>query len=408
MSYQIKELREKSYRLIENARSKLDEITADTDSGRAKEIETEHDAMMAEADALEARATKYAELEKREAAYNEPDARRSVETREVASSGDAEARAAEAMEAYLRGQDLSREQRSLLIRETRAGQSVGANDRGGYLVPQTLADKITVALASGRPMLDASVVSLITTQNGAGLSIPVLNNASQKGRRIAEGASATRNELVFDRKPLDPYKYTSDFIPVTNELLADAAYDLAGFISGQCGELIGRAAHTDMTVGTGTAMPLGIIPGAGTPAVTSGTALKVDADDLIDLQDAVGIQYHRGAKFMFNQKTLTALRKLKDSDGNYIWLRGVGDTPATILGHEYVINQDMANIAANSVSVAFGDFKQYTVRQVGSYAMRRADELGLSEDEVLFIGFARFAGNLIDGNAIKTLKTKAS
>lgn len=406
MSLEIRKLKEEAAHIIEEARWKLNEADSATEA-RAAEIHAEVDKMFADADKLEARATQREELEKREAAINAADPRRTAETRGLTGeTADAETRAAQAFDAYIRGQDLTREQRSALRVETRAGQSVADAARGGYLVPSALADAIVIAASAGRPMLDAGFVNYITTSNGSGLSVPVLNNPNQKGRRIAEGAAAARGELVFDKKDLNPFKYTSDFIPVTSELMADSAYDVAGLIASQTGELVGRIVNEDLTKGTGVAMPFGVVSSAGV-GLTGATAAKIDADDLIDLQYSVGVQYHQGAKFMLNQNTLAKIRKLKNAEGDYIWIQGFGATPNTVLGHEYAINSEMADIATNSLSVAFGDFKKgYTVRQIGNPSLKRADELGLGNDEILFILYARYAGNVMDPNAIKVLKTK--
>ncbi len=408
MSVEIKDLKTKAALIIELGRSKLNEAETATPE-RAAELEREFDRMMVDADALEARANRMADLEKREAAINAADPRRTAETREVrgSQSDDREVRAFEAMDNYLRGRELSAEQRSFMRLETRDGQNVGTNSAGGYLVPSKLADAISVSLASGRPMLDSSFVNLIKTTNGEGLNVPALANPNQKGRRVAEQAAANRTSHGFDLKPLTPYKYTSDFIPVSAELMADSAYDIGSFLSEQCGQLVGGIVNEELTKGTGTAMPFGVIPAAGTPAVTTAGSLAITGDDLINLSNSVGIQYHPRASFMFNQNTLGAIRKLKDSNGNYIWTQGLGGLPNQVLGFNYSVNPEVADMAANSVSVAFGDFKKYTVRQVGSPSVRRADELGLGNDEILFILYARYAGNLIDSAAIKTLKIKA-
>lgn len=410
VTIEIKDLKIKAATIIEQARSKLNEAdVAGVTAERAKEINAEVDRMFADADVLEARASRMEEVEKRSAVYDAADARRSTDTREIRSDNkaDQETRQADAMNAYLRGHEMTAEQRSAMVMEKRAGQSVGDATKGGYLVPSSLAAKISVSLANGRPMLDPSVVNLITTSNGQGLSVPVLANANQKGRRIAEGAAANRGELVFDRKDLTPYKYTSDFIPVTAELMADSGYDLESFISDAAGNLVGGIVNEELTTGSGTAMPWGIVPAAGTPAITSAGTGAIAADDLINLQHAVGVQYHANASFMFNQTVLGLIRKLKNSNGDYIWTQGLGGTPSTVLGQRYFVNPDMANVAANSVSVTFGDMSKFTVRQVGSPSIRRADELGLGTDETLFILFARYAGNLIDAAAVKSLKTKA-
>jgi predicted phage gp36 major capsid-like protein len=108
-------------------------------------------------------------------------------------------------------------------------------------------------------------------------------------------------------------------------------------------------------------------------------------------------------RFMFNDLTLAALRKLKDGDGKYIWTMGdvrVG-APGSLLGYNYSINQAMATIATGNKTVLFGDFGKYWVRKVGAPVIgvlreRFWPDLGIA-------GLIRFDGELLDTAAVKYL-----
>jgi HK97 family phage major capsid protein len=96
---------------------------------------------------------------------------------------------------------------------------------------------------------------------------------------------------------------------------------------------------------------------------------------------------------------------VKDLEGNYIWqpADARSGAPAAILNHPYVINQAMAVPAATARSVLFGAMNRYIVRRVQEIAIRRLVERYADFDQVGFIGFARFDGELLDTAAVKHL-----
>src|SRR3546814_6700493 len=65
-----------------------------------------------------------------------------------------------------------------------------------------------------------------------------------------------------------------------------------------------------------------------------------------------------GAAFVMNSATLALIRKFKTSDGAFLWQPGVvAEQPDTLLGYPVVEAEDMPDIAADSLSIAFGNFK---------------------------------------------------
>jgi len=98
-----------------------------------------------------------------------------------------------------------------------------------------------------------------------------------------------------------------------------------------------------------------------------------------------------------NRKTQAAVRKLKDSQGHYLWAPPA--TPgarAVLLGYRLVTNNDVATMSANAKSILFGDFTRYKVRRVRDVTLVRLNERYADNLQTGFFAFARFDGNLID------------
>lgn len=388
------ELRAKAQRIAHEARAHL-ETANETNSA---EVEAQFDRMIADADALEGRAARFDALEARDAALNAADARRPVEDRSITATGNAEERAAAAFETFVRTGNRS---------ELRA-QSVGTSADGGYLVPQTWASNIITGLKAYGPMNDSSVVSYLNTAGGGQINLPSLDDTSNKGRKIAENTQVNSVNLTFGTKALNAFKYTTDAVLVSRELLQDASYNVEAVIAAAMAERMGRIINEVMTTGDGSDDPNGIVT-AATSGKTAAAAAAIAADELIDLIHSVDPAYRGNASFMFADSTLAALRKLKDGEGRYIWQPGmVAGEASTILGHRFHINQDMAAIGASAKSVLFGDFSKYTVRQVKGFEFQRLTERYADYDQVGFIGFARYDGDLLDTRAVKALTQAAS
>ena len=161
-------------------------------------------------------------------------------------------------------------------------------------------------------------------------------------------------------------------------------------------ESFGRGINEDLTIGSGTSKPKGIITSA-TDSGTKATATGVTLDNVIDLIKSVDSAYARNGKFMFNRDTLYSLIKIKDSTGRYIWQEGARDgTPATLFGKSYILNDDIPSIGAGNSSILFGDFSKYKIRMVKDFRVIRLNELLAEYLSIGLFGFARIDGVLLD------------
>jgi HK97 family phage major capsid protein len=418
----FKELREKQAKLVTDARSKYDAITDNTDEARAGEIEREYDAIMAEHDKIEGliiRGKKQAEIEAR---LQEGDARRpqAVDGEARAQDEGAKVDYREAFRQYLYagGQlgDMDAEARAVLKSgfEGRV-QSSGTTTEGGYTVPTTMHSEIVRSMLAWGPMYDENICTTINTTGGGQITIPTINDTAKVVVKHVEGTALTNDggsDAVFGQKVLDAYPFNTEFLNVSLELLNDSVFSVETLIGSLLGERLGRRANSELTVGDGTGDPNGVVTASAAGKVAASTT-AITWDEIMDLEHSVDPAYRVGPKvrYMFNDSTLAAVRKLKDGNGNYLWQMGdvKSGIPGTFNGRNYSINQAILGLGdgASTKVMIFGDFGKYIVRKVGGI------QVGAVNDSVFWpgrglAGYIRFDGELSDTAAVKHLALAAS
>lgn len=274
---------------------------------------------------------------------------------------------------------------------------------GGLIIPSSLASEIEVALKSYGGMFEAG--SIITTAKGGDLILPTVNDTTSKATIVSEYDQSTKKAPSFGSVTLKAYTYRTPIIPVSQELLQDSAYNLDAVLSGLLADSFNRGINEELTTGSGTGKPTGVVTAAVDCGATPAAA-AIKLDDIIDLIKSVNSAYARNGKFMFNRNTLWELAKIKDQNGRYIWHDSARDgSPATLFGKQYILNDDVADIGAGNASVLFGDFSKYKIRMVKSFRVIRLNELLAEFLSIGLFGFARVDGNLLDAgtNPIKKL-----
>ena len=237
------------------------------------------------------------------------------------------------------------------------------------------------------------------------------------GEIIAENTTATAADPVFGTKSLPVYKYSSKIIAVPFELLQDSSVDVEAFVRDRMVTRLGRITNTHFTTGTGTAQPTGLITAATTGKTgLSGQTTSVVYDDLVDLQHSVDVAYRDLGRcsWMMNDLSVRVIRKIKDTAGRPIFVPGydnpVGPTPDRLLGDPITLNNDIAVMAANAKSIAYGDFSFYTIRDVMDVQMFRFTDSAYAKlGQVGFLAWMRAGGNFVDvGGAVKLYVNSAT
>jgi len=257
---------------------------------------------------------------------------------------------------------------------------------------------------------------VITTAGGGTITMPTVNDTAVTAEAHTEGATLTDDggkDVTFAQKTLGAYAFNTEWLRVSRELADDSIFAMEQVLGDLLGERLGRIANSKLTTGSGSSDVLGVVTGSTLGKTTAGTT-AITSDEIIDLLHSVDPAYRMSPKaaFMFNDSTLSVIRKLKDGDGNYLWQMGnvQQGAPGTLLGYRYYINQAMASIPGSAAAtrvMIFGDLGKFYVRKVG------APLIGALQDKDFWPGFGvagyiRFDGELADTAAVKHLITAAS
>lgn len=282
---------------------------------------------------------------------------------------------------------------------------------GDFTVPTSFFNRLMAHLIEVSGVMRAGAF-VLNTSGGEDLQVPKTTGHST-ATIITEGAAITESDPVFGQVTLGAFKYAI-LIQVSRELLADTGVDLEGYLSMQAGRALGNGFGADAITGsTGTAQPNGLATRA-TVGVTGATGVSgaFTADNLIDLKFSVIEPYRRSrsANWLMRDATVAEVRKLKDSNNQFLWQPALtAGEPDILLGHPVVTDPNVATVAVSAKSVLFGDISQYFVRLAGGVRFERSDEFAFNTDLTTFRAIMRADGDLIDlTGAVKAFQGAAS
>jgi HK97 family phage major capsid protein len=279
----------------------------------------------------------------------------------------------------------------------------------GAPVPTSFYDQVIMLARHVGPMLETSTI--LNTAGGENLQIPSLS-AYSVGTVSAEAAAIGESDPAFNAfKTLGAYKY-SFLTQISREMVEDAGVDILGFLAQQTGNALGYAVNGALTTGTGTVQPTGIVTAAGS-GITGGTGVTgaFTADNLIDLVYSVDTAGRTlpGTGWQMNAQSIAAVRKLKDSAGQYLFSPSLSaDARDLLLGYPIFENPAMAAPATSAKSVIFGHLPSYFARTVGGLRLDRSDDYAFQNDLITFRATMRVDGNLIQTSHVKYFAGGAS
>jgi HK97 family phage major capsid protein len=315
--------------------------------------------------------------------------------------------AMQAVALYLRhGNNVTAEQ-AIAIRNA---MSTTTTTEGGYTVPSEVSAMVIDALKAYGGMRD--VAEIITTEGGNPWNFPTSDGTAETGEIVAENGAATGADITFGTVALNPFMYSSKKIALPWQLISDSAVDVVAFVVNRLATRLGRITNTHYTTGDGSSKPYGLMArtSAGKTG-TTGQTLTVIYDDLVDLKHSVNRAYRQNGKWMMNDLSVAIVSKIKDTTGQPIWQPAItAGAPDMLLGHPVTTNDDVAVMAANAKSIAFGDLSQYKIRDIkDSVIMRRFDDSAFAlNGQVGFCGWMRTGGNLVDTSAVKHYANSAT
>ena len=192
---------------------------------------------------------------------------------------------------------------------------VGTETEGGYLVPDEFEHTLIEALEEENFFRR---IATVIHSNSGDRKIPVV---ASKGTAawIDEEGTYGESDDAFGQISLGAYKLGT-LIKVSEELLNDSAFPLENYITREFGRRIGTKEEEAFFIGDGTGKPTGILAetGGAEIGVTTASGTAITADEVIDLYYSLRVPYRKKAKWIMNDTTVSALRKLKDSTGQYL------------------------------------------------------------------------------------------
>ena len=296
--------------------------------------------------------------------------------------------------------------------------SAGSGPDGGYLVPPSVETEVLTRLAKLSPIRAVSSVRTIST----GLYKRAFSTAGPASGWVGETASrpqtASPNLAELAYPAMELYAMPA----ATQTLLDDAIVDIDAWLAAEVETVFAEQEGAAFVKGDGVNKPKGFLASTAVaetgwswgnlgyvPTGAAGAFLSESPSDaLIDLIYALKAGYRQNAVFVMNRKTQSVIRKFKDDSGAYLWQPpAVAGQPATLMSFPVIEAEDMPDIGAGSLSVAFGDFRRgYLV--VDRAGIRVLRDPYSAKPYVLFYTTKRVGGGVQDFDAIKLLRFAAS
>lgn len=287
--------------------------------------------------------------------------------------------------------------------------TAGTATDGQELVPEGFYRQLVEHMIESSAIRQTNV-TVVTTDGGNDLPVPKTSSYSTASI-VTEAGAVSESDPQFSSVTLGAYKY-GFLLQVSSELISDQGItDFVGFLARQGGRALGNGAGTHFVTGDGSAKPNGIVTAAtvGYTSTTTGVSGVPQDDDVIETFHSVIPEYRRNAYWLMSDPTAKGIRKLQDSNGQYIWQPGLqAGQPDTLLGRPVVIDTNVADAATSAKSMVFGDFSGYFIRDVRGVRIERSDDYAFGNDLVTWRFLFRTDGDLVDTNAVKTFQAAAT
>ncbi len=290
---------------------------------------------------------------------------------------------------------------------------------GGFAVPREIDGQIDALLKMASPV---RAIANVVRVGSAGYRKLVTRSGVASGWASEIAARPVTNTPVFEEVvPSFGELYAQP--AATQAMLDDAQFDVEGWLAQEIATEFAKAEGTAFVSGDGVHKPKGFLtyptnaqldqnrPFGTVQHIATGVAADFGTapqDKLVDLVHAVRAPYRQGAVWVMNAATLGRVRKFKDGQGGYIWQPALmAGQPDLLLGFPVVESEDMPEIAANTLPIAFGNFK-------AGYLIAERQETAILRDPysnkpyVNFYATRRVGGGLINSEAIKLLKVAVS
>lgn len=313
----------------------------------------------------------------------------------------------DALNAYIRRGDA-------VNAEIKNALSVGSDPDGGYLVKPEMSDMIMRLVYETSPV--RQVANVVTVGSDALEGINDLDEAGSGWVGETESRTETDTPQVGEWRIPVHEQYAEP--RATQKMLDDSMLDVESWLNGKVADKLARRENTAFVSGDGIKKPRGFLTYAsGTPSASSWNVIEQTnsgasgafaasdpGDVFLTTIGKMKSSYRANAVWGMNRTTEASVRKLKDGDGNYLWQPSFqAGTPSTLAGYRVVLMEDMPDLAADSLSIVFGDFNSgYMILDRSGIRILR--DPYTSKPYVKFYTTKRVGGDVVNFEALKLIK----
>lgn len=289
--------------------------------------------------------------------------------------------------------------------EERAGEQNVTMGNNGAVIPTTIANRIITTVKEMCPILAKATMFNVKGT----LKVPVW------------GLANTTHDITV--------AFQTEFTDITADSGKFTSVDLTGFLAGAL-SLIGKSVMNsaevnvlDFVVAEMSKKIALFLEGkllngqssyntgalATTTSILAGSVSAISADNLIDLQAKVPTMYQGACAWTMAPATFTAIRKLKDGNGQYLltpWFGG--DTPYQLLGKPVYVSDNMPAIGSANKAVLYGDYSGLAVNMRENISIQILMEKYATQHAVGVVSWFEFDSNVIDHQKLATLVMSVS
>ena len=291
--------------------------------------------------------------------------------------------------------------------EYRSGEQNVTMSNNGAVIPTTIAQMIISTVKEMCPIFAKATMFAVKGT----LKIPVWGNANT-AHNIAVGYQAEFTDITADAgkfTSVDLTGYLAGALTLIGKsVINNSEIDVLGFIVAEMSKQIVLFLEKELIVGTSTKATGAL---STTTNVTLTSATNITADDLITLQSKVVTPYQANACWTMSPATFTAIRKLKDSTGQYLLQTApniAGGFPFMLLGKPVYISDNMPAVAASAKPILYGDYSGLAVNMRQQIEMQVLNEKYATQHAVGLVAWFEFDSNVIDHQKLATITMAAS
>ena len=281
--------------------------------------------------------------------------------------------------------------------------TVSNDNTAGYLAPPEYVREIIKGVTEFSPI--RSIARVRSTTNRS-IQVPKRTGQFAAQWVAEEGARTETTGYAVGLEEIPAHELYA-LVDISEQELEDSVFNLEAEMNSEFVDQFAKAEGNAFVSGNSVGKPQGILSNANVNNVAKGGG-ALDGDSLISAAHNVKTEYSKNGTFVMNRSTVSAVRKLKDGGGQYIFQPGIYGMGigSNILGHSIVEATDMPNVAGGTKPVMFGDFKRgYMIVDRVNLSIMRDPFTQASSGNVRYIARRRVGGQVVLPEALTTITT---